>query len=141
MAETPPAVDAGESLCFQGNDAFPTKDWERAVDLYQRSVNHGGANAGKTYSNLAATLCKLSRFEEAAVAAEHATTSSPTWAKAWWRRGIVAEQHHTHHRRTSSPSWATETRSIDLVAWTYTSIEAKVRYQSCWMSYLSLWSC
>jgi tetratricopeptide (TPR) repeat protein len=84
-------VDAGERLRLQGNDAFSTKDWERAVDLYQGSANHGGANAGKTYSNLAATLCKLSRFEEAAVAAERATTSSPTWAKAWWRRGVVAE--------------------------------------------------
>jgi tetratricopeptide (TPR) repeat protein len=42
-------------------------------------------------SNLAATLCKLSQFEEAALAAERATASSPTWAKAWWRRGVVAE--------------------------------------------------
>jgi hypothetical protein len=45
MAETPPAVDTGERLRLQGNDAFATKDWKRAVDLYQRSVNHGGANA------------------------------------------------------------------------------------------------
>jgi len=85
--------DKAERLRLQGNDAFSTKDFERAVDLYQRSAELGAnpKTATKTYSNLAATLCKLSRFDEASIAAERATILDPIWAKAWWRRGVVAE--------------------------------------------------
>lgn len=94
MASTTTSVDdEAERLRLKGNDAFATKDWTRAVDLYRRSVALGGNNktAAKTNSNLAATLCKLSRFDEANSAAERATTLDPTWAKAWWRRGVCAE--------------------------------------------------
>jgi tetratricopeptide (TPR) repeat protein len=83
------AAEAAERLRLEGNDAFGTKDWERAVELYQQSVQN--AENEKTYSNLAATLCKLGRYEEAAIAAERATVASATWAKGWWRRGVVAE--------------------------------------------------
>jgi hypothetical protein len=87
MAET--ELEAAERLRLEGNDAFATKDWERAVKLYRSSNER--AEQAKTYSNLAATLCKLARYEEAQVAAERATILDPSWAKAWWRRGVVAE--------------------------------------------------
>jgi tetratricopeptide (TPR) repeat protein len=45
------------------------------------------------FSAQAATLCKLARFSEASEAAERATTLAPTWAKGWWRRGVIAEMH------------------------------------------------
>jgi hypothetical protein len=41
----------------------------------------------------AATLCKLALIDEASEAAERATTLEPTWAKGWWRRGVIAEMH------------------------------------------------
>ena len=68
-----------ERLRLQGNDAFNKKDWERAADLYQRSIEHnGGKNSAKTYSNLAATFCKLSQFDEASRAAARATAVDPS---------------------------------------------------------------
>jgi tetratricopeptide (TPR) repeat protein len=45
--------------------------------------------AAKTWSNLAATLCKLSYFEDALMAAEQGTICDPQWGKAWWRHGVV----------------------------------------------------
>jgi len=83
------AAAAAEALRRQGNDAFSTKDWGRAAELYRRSVTvHESA---KAYSNLAASLCKLLRYEEASEAADRATSLEPGWGKAWWRRGVAAE--------------------------------------------------
>ena len=87
--------EAGESSAAElksaGNDAFGTKDWDRALQLYSQSVRLDGKSqvAAKTWSNLAATLCKLSYFDEALKAAEQGTICDPQWGKAWWRRGVV----------------------------------------------------
>lgn len=89
MEEKVSADITAEDLRLQGNDAFGTKDWKRALDLYQRSSSY--KQQAKTYSNMAATLCKLSRYTEANNAAKRATILEPTWAKGWWRRGVVAE--------------------------------------------------
>ena len=81
----------GEKLRLEGNDAFSTKDWERALSLYQQSVKR--FQNAKTFANMAATMCKLCRYEEATEAAKRASVLDPSWAKGWWRRGIVAELH------------------------------------------------
>lgn len=81
----------GEKLRLEGNDAFSTKDWERALSLYQQSVKR--FQNAKTFANMAATMCKLGRYEEATEAAKRASVLDPSWAKGWWRRGIVAELH------------------------------------------------
>lgn len=78
-----------EDLRLRGNDAFGTKDWERANALYKDSV--AAWPTAKAYANQAATLCKMGRYPEAARAAERATDVGPRWAKAWWRRGVTAE--------------------------------------------------
>lgn len=80
---------AAEALRLQGNDAFGTSDWKRAAALYQDSI--ATKPGPKTHANLAATLCKLGRYEEASKEAARATALDPTWAKGWWRRGVVAE--------------------------------------------------
>jgi hypothetical protein len=43
------------------------------------------------YSNLAAALCKLSKYDDAHVAAKKATEVDPDWAKGHWRLGVVNE--------------------------------------------------
>ena len=83
------AKETAEDLRLKGNDAFSTKDWERALALYQNSAKHH-ENA-KTYANMAATMCKLGQYDQATEAAKRATVIDKTWAKGWWRRGVVAE--------------------------------------------------
>lgn len=41
------------------------------------------------YSNLAAALCKLSKYDDAHAAAQKATEVDPDWAKGHWRLGVV----------------------------------------------------
>ena len=36
-------------------------------------------------------MCKLGKYQEANEAAKRATIADGKWAKAWWRRGVVAE--------------------------------------------------
>ena len=87
-----PSTDSSneaEDLRLQGNDAFKTQDYERAYELYQKSVSL--RPDAKAYSNLAATLCKLGKYEEAATAAKRSTVVDSKWGKGWWRRGVVAD--------------------------------------------------
>lgn len=73
---------------------LPPKIGSEQWNLYQSAAAVIGAHhtiAAKIHSNLEAALCKLYRFEEASKAAERATALDPTWAKAWWGRGICAE--------------------------------------------------
>lgn len=75
-----------------GNGAFGTGDWDRALSCYANSVGLSDACckiSAKTYSNLAATLCKLSLYTDASSCAERSTAIDPAWAKGWWRRGVV----------------------------------------------------
>jgi hypothetical protein len=54
MAEINDPKEVAETLRLQGNDAFSTKDWERAVKLYRSSVSH--AESAKAYSNLVSVI-------------------------------------------------------------------------------------
>ena len=75
-----------------GNGAFGTGDWDRALSCYASSVGLSDACckiSAKTYSNLAATLCKLSLYKDASSCAERSTAIDSSWAKGWWRRGVV----------------------------------------------------
>ena len=63
-----------------GNDAFGTEDWGRALQCYARSVSLADPCcklSAKTYSNLAATLCKLSLFDDAKACAKRSTQIDP----------------------------------------------------------------
>jgi len=83
------ASQRAEDLTQQGNKSFQAKKWEDALRHYQAAVSH--AETARTYSNMAAALNKLGRYEEASHAAERAIVLDPKWAKGWWRRGVVAE--------------------------------------------------
>eukprot|EP00956_Cyclotella_meneghiniana_P000246 scaffold308_cov52-Cyclotella_meneghiniana.AAC.5 len=86
-------LQQAEDLRLQGNAAFSSQDWATAVDRYQRSIDIDGVSksSAKVYSNLAAALCKTSKYEEAHQAATKATQLDPGWAKAHWRLGVVLE--------------------------------------------------
>jgi hypothetical protein len=53
-AEAVDPTEVAETLRLQGNDAFATKDWERALKLYRSSVAH--AESAKAYSNLVCVM-------------------------------------------------------------------------------------
>lgn len=87
------AAEEAENKRQKGNDAFKTQDWVKAVKYYRESVAMDPAsnNSAKAWGNLAAVLCKISKYDEASQAAARATSVDPTWAKGWWRRGVVEE--------------------------------------------------
>lgn len=102
-------TDQAEQLRLQGNDAFGLKDWKGAIEIYQASIeiDADSKNSAKVYSNLAVALCKISRYDDAADAAEKATQVDPDWSKAWWRRGVVAELQKNFMRALSHYEKAT----------------------------------
>ena len=48
-------------------------------------------DVAKVYSNLAAALCKLGKYDDALEAAQNATKVNTEWAKGYWRLGSVYE--------------------------------------------------
>jgi hypothetical protein len=54
MSEAADPTEVAETLRLQGNDAFATKDWERALKLYRSSVAH--AESAKAYSNMVCVM-------------------------------------------------------------------------------------
>ena len=51
----------------------------------------------KVYSNLAASLCKLGKYDDAYDAAQLGTKVDDTWAKGHWRLGSVSELSKSKH--------------------------------------------
>lgn len=85
---TDPKAQSKE-LRLKGNQEFSAGNWEEALELYEQS--NAFFETAKCYSNIAATLCKLGWYEEASQATMKCTDLDPTWAKGWWRRGLVCE--------------------------------------------------
>ncbi|KAJ3990545.1 hypothetical protein F5890DRAFT_23735 [Lentinula detonsa] len=80
--------EAAEKLKEKGNKFFKVGNYKQAVDLYNKAC--------KTYkplplymSNLAAALIKLERWDDAEMAADHATLVDPTLLKGYFRRGVA----------------------------------------------------
>ena len=82
-----------EDLRLQGNTAFAGKKWKNAVKKYRESIKLDGSSAAsaKVYSNLAASLCKLCKYDDAYEVAKMAPKVNPEWAKGHWRLGVVLE--------------------------------------------------
>ncbi|KAJ4486342.1 hypothetical protein J3R30DRAFT_3445981 [Lentinula aciculospora] len=83
---------AADKLKDKGNNVFKAGNYKQAVELYKQAC--------KTYkplpvymSNLAAALIKLERWDEAEMAADHATLVDPKLLKGYFRRG-VARRHY-----------------------------------------------
>ncbi|KAL9178915.1 hypothetical protein ACHAXT_011888 [Thalassiosira profunda] len=88
-----PSAAAAEQWRLEGNKAFAAKKWDAAITKYRASLAIDGASpsSAKVYSNLAAALCKLSKYDDAHEAAKQATKVDPEWAKGYWRLGVVLE--------------------------------------------------
>ena len=83
--------EKSERLRLEGNEAFSQQDYTKAIQLYEESNAH--KEQAKTYSNLAAALCKdKDRIHDAIKAAERATILDPSWGKGHWRYGMLLEQ-------------------------------------------------
>ena len=56
-----------EGLRLEGNAAFAQKKWKLAIQKYRASIDVDGKSksSAKVYSNLAAALCKLSKYDDA----------------------------------------------------------------------------
>lgn len=82
-----------EDLRLQGNAAFTKKEWAVAAERYRESIAVDGdsRSSARVYSNLAAALCKLCRYDDAHEAARVAPRVDPGWAKGYWRLGVVCE--------------------------------------------------
>ena len=89
----PQKIQKAEELRLEGNAAFSAKKWNGAVKKYRASIDLDGSSpaSAKVYSNLAAALCKLSKYDDAHEAAKKATEVDPDWAKGHWRLGVVNE--------------------------------------------------
>ncbi|CAJ1962731.1 unnamed protein product [Cylindrotheca closterium] len=87
------ATAKAEDLRLQGNASFKLQDFERAIHLYEAAIAAASPTAAtaKTYSNLAASMCKVGKYDEACKAADRATALDSKWAKGWWRRGTCLE--------------------------------------------------
>ena len=48
-------------------------------------------SSAKVYSNLAAALCKMNKYDDAYDAAKKCTEVDPAWAKGFWRLGVTEE--------------------------------------------------
>lgn len=83
MADTDanPSAAAAEQWRLEGNKAFAAKKWDAAIGKYRASLAIDGTspNSAKVYSNLAAALCKLSKYDDAHEAAKQATKADPEW--------------------------------------------------------------
>mmetsp|Transcript_3531 Transcript_3531/g.7804 ORF Transcript_3531/g.7804 Transcript_3531/m.7804 type:complete len:735 (-) Transcript_3531:443-2647(-) len=87
------SASQAEELRLLGNTAFAGKKWQIAIQKYRASINIDGTSKGsaKVYSNLAAALCKLCKYDDAYEAAKMAPKVDPDWAKGHWRLGVVFE--------------------------------------------------
>ena len=92
-AVDPQNIQKAEELRLEGNAAFSAKKWNDAVKKYRASIDIDGSSpaSAKVYSNLAAALCKQSKYDDAHEAAKKATEVDPDWAKGHWRLGVVNE--------------------------------------------------
>ncbi|KAJ3825745.1 hypothetical protein F5880DRAFT_1550201 [Lentinula raphanica] len=88
--------EAADKIKEKGNNVFKAGNYQEAVKLYKKACS--------TYkplptfmSNLAAALLKLNQWNEAEMAADHATLVEPTLLKAYFRRGVARRRIHKYN--------------------------------------------
>ena len=105
MGKDPPVLTTGSSdlssknsddqeeadrLKGEGNKAMARKQYEKAVKCYSKSLRlaPAGHNSHVYFSNRAAALCYLERYEEAELDAERSLALNPEYGKAHARLGL-----------------------------------------------------
>jgi tetratricopeptide (TPR) repeat protein len=79
-----------EKLKVKGNQHMASRDYQAALDAYSKALNLSptGPQSHVYYSNRAAALCYLERYEDAAHDSEHSLELQPAYGKAHARLGL-----------------------------------------------------
>eukprot|EP00928_Gymnodinium_smaydae_P073577 TRINITY_DN56768_c0_g1_i1.p1 TRINITY_DN56768_c0_g1~~TRINITY_DN56768_c0_g1_i1.p1 ORF type:complete len:840 (+),score=194.27 TRINITY_DN56768_c0_g1_i1:52-2571(+) len=112
-----PEALAGESKA-KGDDAFNRNEYRDAIVHYTRAIAHAPEDE-RLFSNRSACYAKRRRFAEALADAERSATLKPTWAKAYFRKGVAlrglqrwddakAAFTEGRFRDPANPDWARE---------------------------------
>jgi stress-induced-phosphoprotein 1 len=82
--------EEADRLKGEGNKAMARKQYEKAVKYYSKSLrlSPAGHNSHVYFSNRAAALCYLERYEEAELDAERSLALNPEYGKAHARLGL-----------------------------------------------------
>ncbi|KAJ4472067.1 activator of Hsp70 and Hsp90 chaperone [Lentinula aciculospora] len=76
------------ALKDQGNKAFATKDWDKAIDLFSQAIAIDGSNH-VLYSNRSAAYTGKREWTTALKDAEKCIELNPTWSKGYARKGAA----------------------------------------------------
>jgi len=84
-------LDEANRLKVDGNKAMARKEYEEAIKLYSMALRlaPAGPQSHVFFSNRAAALCYLERYEEAELDAERALALDPEFGKAHARLGLA----------------------------------------------------
>lgn len=85
-----PSEEKYHGFRTQGNTAFVSGDFDRALDLYQQGLRHKTTDS-TLWSNAAAAAIRLERYDQAMQLARIARTVDDKNVKAWYREGKAAE--------------------------------------------------
>jgi small glutamine-rich tetratricopeptide repeat-containing protein alpha len=79
-----------EKLKVKGNQHMANRDYQAALDAYSMALSlmPSGPQSHVYYSNRAAALCYLERYEDAAHDSEHSLELQPAYGKAHARLGL-----------------------------------------------------
>jgi len=79
-----------DKLKLEGNAYMSTKEYKNAIDAYTAAIrlNPAGSSSHVYFSNRAAALCYLERYEEAEMDSERSLALRPEYSKAHARLGL-----------------------------------------------------
>eukprot|EP01041_Mallomonas_annulata_P000665 gene665-1285_t len=101
-------------LKTKGNDAFASNDFNGATALYTQAIEEfGGTHI--LYTNRAAALFNLSKYNEAIEDCDKAVALDPTWAKAYFRKSNAQEK--LKDFKGNYMTWKTATKYCEKNPW------------------------
>jgi len=84
-----------------GNDHFNKQEYEEAKKCYIQAIQLDKSNE-VLFANLSHTYLKLENFGEAEKAIESCLRIRPSWAKAWYRKGVIAMSQNKYLEASTS---------------------------------------
>ena len=86
---------SSDQLKAQGNAAFSSKDYNKAVELFTQAINVDGDNH-VLYSNRSASYAGLKEWQKALDDANTTITKNSQWAKGYARKGAALHGLHNY---------------------------------------------